>query len=204
MLRQGQRAAGVYSHPTHFLCRYPSLSETKQHSTIAAFIKRLQAPPTSSRAEWHWFGPIKASSHLQWITQLLSASVNNSPLSKPHEVAEVSSSSENRKKRVSNKSKYLERHGGGPSAWDMVFQWLSKGTVCSVRQKRKIDQEGKGGLKGKKGGAQLWTSASDALPPGNVSHTGCWHTGSCRPPLPSVGTAARLTLPHHPTRVQHR
>lgn len=41
--------------------------------------------------------------------------------------------------------------------------------LCARGQKRKIDQEGKGGVKGEWGGG-FWTSASDALPPGNVSH----------------------------------
>lgn len=73
--------------------------------------------------------------------------------------------------------------------------------LCAQRQKRKIDQEGKGGVKGGVEGGRLdicqWcTSARQCL-----SHAGCWHTGSCRPPLSlsiNTDTAARLTAPRPP------
>ena len=79
--------------------------------------------------------------------------------------------------------------------------------LCAQRQKRKIDQEGKGGVM--EGG--WWLSRGDILDICQwctsarqcLSHAGCWHTGSCGgPPTPSLSintdTAARLTPPPPP------
>ena len=85
--------------------------------------------------------------------------------------------------------------------------------LCAQRQKRKIDQEGKGGVKGGVEGGS-WTSASDALPLGNVSHMQAADTQDpAGPPSPSLSlslslpintdTAARLTAPRPPQPDSH-
>lgn len=66
--------------------------------------------------------------------------------------------------------------------------------LCAQRQKRKIDQEGKGGVKGGVEGGS-WTSASDALPLGNVSHMQAADTQDPAGPLSLSLSPSTQTLP---------